>query len=89
MPKGKTEKGAASTEEGQVASYAGTLMKNGDEGSGSRDPALQKAIEEPVKALHSLIKKQTVLKKEISDKARETLKSPNWHSETETLITFI
>ena len=48
MPKGETEKGDAG---GQVASYAGTLMKNVDEGSGSRDPALQKAIEEFAKAL--------------------------------------
>ena len=48
MPQGETEKGDAG---GQVASYAGTLMKNVDEGSGSRDPAPQKAIEESAKAL--------------------------------------
>ena len=41
MPKGETEKGDAG---GQVASYAGALMENVAEGSGSRDPALQKAI---------------------------------------------
>jgi hypothetical protein len=35
MPKGETKEGDAG---GQVASYAGTLMKNVEKGSGSRDP---------------------------------------------------
>ena len=49
MPKGETEKENA---DGQMASYAGTLMKNVDKGGGGvRDPALQKAIEESAKAL--------------------------------------
>ena len=55
MPKGETEKGDAG---GQVASYAGTLMKNVDDGSGSRDPILQKAIEESTKALRVEIEKR-------------------------------
>ena len=41
-----------------MASYAGTLMKNVDDGSGSRDPILQKAIEESTKALRVEIEKR-------------------------------
>ena len=55
MPKGETEKGDAG---GQVASCAGNLMKNVDEGSGSRHPAPQKAIEESAKSLRAEIEKR-------------------------------
>ena len=48
MPKGETQEVDAG---GQVASYAGTLMKNVEKGEGSRDPALQKAIDESARAL--------------------------------------
>ena len=61
MPKGETEKGDAG---GQVASYAGTLMKNVEKGSGSRDPALQKSIEESAKALRAEIEKREKAQKE-------------------------
>ena len=44
MPKGEAEKEDAG---GQVASYAGTLMKNVDEGSGSRDPPSRRQSKSP------------------------------------------
>ena len=49
MPKGETEN--EDVEKKSVASYACTLMKSVEKESGSRDPILQKAIEESAKAL--------------------------------------
>ena len=69
MPKEETEKGDAG---GQVASYAGTLMKNVDERSGSRDPALQKAIEESAKALRAELEKREKAQQEKEMGGRST-----------------
>ena len=60
VPKGETVKGDAG---GQTASYAGTLMENVEKGSGSRDPTLQKAIEESAKALQAELEKRRVRRK--------------------------
>ena len=56
MPKGETDKKGDAG--GQVASYAGTLMENVEKGSGSRDPTLQKAIDESAKARRAEIEKR-------------------------------